>query len=220
MNVLKHGTAGLNIDACRIGTDDNLQREAMGIESIQRKNAEQGYSPKNYLEGSNKIISGGTQGRFPANVILDEEAGRLIDEQSGELTSGDLTGQKVGFREGNLYGDSKLVPRYFKGDKGGASRFFYCAKSSKSERNLGGIKNIHPTVKSLKLMQYLVRLVTPPKGTVLDPFIGSGTTAMACKKEGFNYIGIEQDADYCKIAEARIKAIPNQTKLDDLNQEE
>jgi len=218
LNVLKHGTAGLNIDACRIGTDDNLQREAMGIESIQRKNAEQGYSPKNYLEGSNKIISGGTQGRFPANVILDEEAGRLIDEQSGNV-GGDSRTSKPTYNKG-FWGnaDSKESNSLYN-DKGGASRFFYCAKSSKSERNLGGIKNIHPTVKSLKLMQYLVRLVTPPKGIVLDPFIGSGTTAMACKKEGFNYIGIEQDADYCKIAEARIKAIPNQTKLDDLNQE-
>jgi len=218
LNVLKHGTAGLNIDACRIGTDDNLQREAMGIESIQRKNAEQGYSPKNYLEGSNKIISGGTQGRFPANVILDEEAGRLIDEQSGNV-GGDSRTSKPTYNKG-FWGnaDSKESNSLYN-DKGGASRFFYCAKSSKSERNLGGIKNIHPTVKSLKLMQYLVRLVTPPKGTVLDPFIGSGTTAMAAKKEGFNYIGIEQDADYCKIAEARIKAIPNQTKLNDLNQE-
>lgn len=128
------------------------------------------------------------------------------------------------------------------GDTGGASRFFYCAKASKSERNRGldgfeekalafsnqakaelkrgnlefsdevrqhnkinFVKNIHPTVKPVKLMQYLVRLVTPPNGKVLDPFNGSGTTGIACKLEGFEYVGIEMDAEYCKIAQARIE---------------
>ena len=81
-------------------------------------------------------------------------------------------------------------------------------------------KNHHPTVKPLKLMQYLVRLVTPPNGVCLDPFCGSGTTLMACVKEGFNYIGIEREAEYVKIAEARVewikkqkKEIPEQTNL-------
>ena len=65
--------------------------------------------------------------------------------------------------------------------------------------------NFHPTVKPVKLMQYLVRLITPPNGKVLDPFCGSGTTGIACKLEGFEFIGIEQDSEYCKIAEARIQ---------------
>ena len=90
---------------------------------------------------------------------------------------------------------------------GGASRFFYCAKASKSERNKGleGFNNGHPTIKPIKLMQYLVKMVTPPKGKVLDPFCGSGTTGIACKIEGFDFVGIEQDAEYFKIAKARIK---------------
>jgi DNA modification methylase len=67
------------------------------------------------------------------------------------------------------------------------------------------IKNFHPTVKPVKLMQYLVRLVTPPNGKVLDPFCGSGTTGIACKIEGFEFVGMEQDPEYTKIAEARIK---------------
>ena len=135
------------------------------------------------------------------------------------------------------------------GDKGGASRFFYCAKASKSERNLGceelptiqmdwsdrikngdgkfmgtetkskgepNIKNNHPTVKPVKLMQYLVRLVTKKGGICLDPFFGSGTTGIACIKEGMNYIGIEREKDYIKIAEARIKPFMEQTKLNDV----
>jgi site-specific DNA-methyltransferase (adenine-specific) len=119
------------------------------------------------------------------------------------------------------------------GDKGGASRFFYVAKASKAERNkgldefdtkqttggggtyneeagakYGSIKaegkNFHPTVKPIKLMQYLVKMITPPNGVVLDPFCGSGTTGVACKLDGFQFVGLEQDPEYAKIAEARI----------------
>lgn len=118
------------------------------------------------------------------------------------------------------------------GDSGSASRFFYCAKASKSERNKGleGFedqtttdgrkkdidnayqrgkterKNNHPTVKPVKLMQYLCRLITPKGGTVLDPYSGSGSTGIGAKLEGFDFIGIEREEEYCKIAEARIKA--------------
>jgi site-specific DNA-methyltransferase (adenine-specific) len=118
-------------------------------------------------------------------------------------------------------------------DKGGASRFFYVAKASKKERNKGleafeekiiegrdigqdernvaykprptPMANIHPTIKPVALMRYLVRMITPPNGIVLDPFNGSGTTGVACKVEGFKYVGIELDAEYCKISEARIE---------------
>jgi len=85
---------------------------------------------------------------------------------------------------------------------GSASRFFYCAKASKSEKGEG---NNHPTVKPIKLMRYLVRLITPKGGIVLDPFMGSGSTGIACKQEGFDFIGIEIDKEYLKIAKARIK---------------
>lgn len=99
---------------------------------------------------------------------------------------------------------SKIASCY--ADSGGASRFFYCAKASKSERNRGlSGQNIHPTIKPVKLMQYLVRLVTPPNGKVLDPFCGSGTTGIACKLEGFDFIGIEQEPEYVGIANSRIK---------------
>lgn len=97
-----------------------------------------------------------------------------------------------------------------KADKGGASRFFYCAKASKSERNRGmpdGQANTHPTVKPLDLMRYLVKLVTPPGGTVLDPFVGSGTTAIAAHLESCPVIGIDRDDDGTHLAIAAQRLI-------------
>lgn len=159
---------------------------------------------------------------------------RIMDEQSGILKSGKLIGEYNGFGNNGIYGKSGTSNRNYESDTGGASRFFYCAKASKSERNKGlegfeekesggksGTKdkslltgsgnernnmnlNFHPTVKPVKLMQYLVRLITPPNGKVLDPFCGSGTTGIACKLEGFEFVGMEQDPEYIKIAESRI----------------
>jgi site-specific DNA-methyltransferase (adenine-specific) len=135
--------------------------------------------------------------------------------------------------EPNIKEDTDTV-RGHDDNGGSAARFFYCAKASKSERNKGceeleakmpthGVgnergglqvsnsklpnQNNHPTVKPTKLMQYLVKLVTPKGGTVLDPFMGSGSTGKACKLEGFDFIGIEMDADYIEIAKARIEAV-------------
>jgi site-specific DNA-methyltransferase (adenine-specific) len=159
---------------------------------------------------------------------------RILDEQSGILKSGKLIGEYNGFGNNGIYGKSGLSNRNYESDSGGASRFFYVAKASKSERNkglegfdtkqtIGGGgtyneeagakygsikaegKNFHPTVKPIKLMQYLVKMITPPNGIVLDPFCGSGTTGIACKLEGFEFVGMEQDPEYCKIAEGRIK---------------
>lgn len=145
------------------------------------------------------------QGRFPANVLFDESAAAILDEQSGVLKSGKV--KPEGFKgdyKANVYGkfaNNCIDPSTVYGDSGGASRFFYCSKASKRER---GEDNVHPTVKPLKLMEYLVTLVTPPNGTVLDPFAGSGTTGIAAKNKGFDFIGIEQDAHYCEIARGRI----------------
>jgi len=95
--------------------------------------------------------------------------------------------------------------------------FYYCAKASKSERNKGleELKCIHPTVKPIKLMEYLIKMVTPKGGIVLDPFMGSGTTGCACVKNNYKFIGIEMTEEYIPIAEARIKAhVPTQQKLE------
>jgi len=231
INVLKHGVGGINIDGCRVETDDKTQRENNGVECGNRK--------PEYYKSRKKELFGSKIGRFPANVIHDgsEEVVKLFPstEAGGSLS-------KPYEAKGNIYGDLN-VKAPFEGydDSGSAARFFYTAKASQSERNFGlygfekkqttggggGIgnylndvnsasgkygsekapsKNIHPTVKPIDLMRYLVRLVTPKNGICLDPFMGSGTTAVACKAEKFNYIGCELDEQYVKIAEARIKA--------------
>jgi site-specific DNA-methyltransferase (adenine-specific) len=92
------------------------------------------------------------------------------------------------------------------GDTGGASRFFYCSKASTAERNagLGDEQNTHPTVKPIALMRWLVKLVTPPDETVLDPFAGSGSTGCACIGEGRSFVGLERDAESVRIARLRM----------------
>lgn len=124
------------------------------------------------------VVVGIQSGRWPANLIHDG---------SPEVTEG--------------------FPQTGGGDSGSASRFFYCAKASKSDRDEGleARDNNHPTVKPTALMAYLVRLVTPPGGTVLDPFLGSGSTGKACMREGFHFIGVELTPEYIPIATARIQ---------------
>lgn len=138
-----------------------------------------------------------------------------LDTQTGTLTSGKPTKRaKSGAdKQGNTsaaYGAESRPAGSDMGDSGGASRFFYCAKTSRSERNKGlpeGMTNNHPTVKPVELMRYLVRLVTPPGGVVLDPYMGSGTTGVACVAEGFSFRGIENDTEhgYVEISQHRMR---------------
>lgn len=156
-----------------------------------------------HVDGCRIPAATGERGRFPANVILDEEAAQMLDEQSGVLKSGKPSGlRRAGRRVFGGYRTGTSVSGF--GDSGGASRFFYCAKASPSERGEG---NDHPTVKPIRLMEYLCRLTrTPSGGTVLDPFLGSGTTAIACLKTGRPCIGIEKGPHYFRIAERRVAA--------------
>jgi site-specific DNA-methyltransferase (adenine-specific) len=166
-NILEWGIGGINIDGCRIETvteNDPNHRKPTNIQHGSYDNTKNVYG--NSFNGR-PIENLNPQGRFPANIILDEEAGRILDEQI----------------------------------EGGASRFFYCPKTSKSDRSEG---NNHPTVKPTDLMAYLIRLVTPKGGIVLDPFMGSGSTGKAAVREGMNFIGIERETEYFEIAEARI----------------
>ena len=170
--------------------------------------------------------------------IMDEQSGTL--NQQGVCKSDNKSGWQNNFVGG---GGVNAVERKLYLDKGGASRFFYVAKASKKERNKGlegfeekviegrdegqdernvaykprptPMANIHPTIKPVALMRYLVRMITPPNGIVLDPFNGSGTTGVACKVEGFNYVGIELDAEYCKISEARIEGWKEEIEMPD-----
>lgn len=141
-------------------------------------------------------------GRWPANVVLDEQAAALLDAEVGERASNSgkpFRRADVGYHGGC---EPTEAPGYY-GDSGGVSRFFYTAKAGADERE--GSK--HPTVKPLALMRWLVRLVTPPGGVVLDPFAGSGTTLRAAREEGFRATGIEREAEYLADAAHRLRQL-------------
>ena len=195
-NVMRWGTGGLNIDDSRIGYQSVKDKEKCGFHG---RNVDSDIYGK---YGTMPPKSNVNTGRFPSNVLLDESAAAILDEQSGECKAGSSNGNaRVGEPSNGSIPPirrGRLIPRH---DSGGASRFFYCSKASKRERGEG---NDHATVKPVKLMEYLVTLVTPPNGTVLDPFAGSGTTGIAAKNKGFNFVGIEQDEHYCDIARGRI----------------
>ena len=201
-NVLRWGTGGINIDDCRIETEDNLNGGSYGNTTRSEDTFFKGKKPAGAGEFTQPI------GRFPANVILDEEAGQILDKQSGlskSTMSRGGTEKKKGVFEGQKGSlNLKVCTPHIHSDSGGASRFFYCAKTSKSERGEG---NNHPTVKPLKLIEYLCILITPPNGIVLDSFMGSGTTAIACINTKRNFIGFETDFTYFNMANERIKKI-------------
>jgi site-specific DNA-methyltransferase (adenine-specific) len=233
-NVLRWGTGGINIDDSRIGTDGGTKRSHQG-EYPKNENGTEDRS--NWARtGHDKIEL--NEGRWPANIIFDEEAGQVLDQQSGDIKSTKFVGK--GFSSDNSNKGWKRKSHTQTGergynDKGGASRFYYCPKASKKDRDEGldgfeekpsymvengsktsGLngevyerttisKNNHPTVKPTALMEYLIKLITPVNGIVMDPFMGSGSTGKAAVRNGFDFIGIEMDEEYIKIAEARIK---------------
>jgi site-specific DNA-methyltransferase (adenine-specific) len=225
-NVLKHGTGGINIDGSRI---EMKQGDKMDIRRYNEyhdtfSSYEEGESPKGKEYIVNEPHEGG---RFPANIIFDEEAGQLLDEQSGERGNGWKKNYGKEDYNGLQYSSSTQQCIFGGGyngkntysDKGGASRFFYCPKAAKKDRGEGiELINNHPTVKPTDLMRYLINLITPPNGTILDPFMGSGSTGKAAVRCGLNFIGIEKEQEYMDIASARIeheKNKPIQTKLFD-----
>ena len=191
-NVLKWGAGGLNIDGCRVGTGED--RAAGGLGDYTKA---QGHSFKPSPK-SGKQLSRPTGGRFPANLIHD--GSQEVLELFPETKTGSIKPHK---NEGSSFQASKEITGSHKGDQGSAARFFYCAKASKKDRDEG---NNHPTVKPTALMQYLCRLITPAGGTVLDPYMGSGSTGKAAMKEGFGFVGCELDPEYYEIASARINA--------------
>ena len=209
-NVLAHGVGGLNIDACRVPTTDRW--EASGVQSAP------GSSLQGSADGSLNVSVSSTHeaGRFPANVLLDEHAAKEMDKQSGVLKDrGNKGPSKSTYTGGGATSFGAGANSPFSHDAGGgASRFFpvfkYQAKAPKKERPViereDGTKIQHATVKPLALMEWLVSLIVPPGGVVLDPFAGSGTTLQAALNKGFQPIGIEQDADYIKLIEKRLEA--------------
>lgn len=224
-NVLTFGTGGLNIDGSRVGSDERTF-DSKGIRSGSGNFIGDDWKPEN-----NPTT---VEGRWPANVIHDgsDEVVELFPEAKGKVGMKILS--DFTFSVGDKVDGAKFASQAGLGDSGSAARFFYCAKASKRDRNegldgfeakrdhdgradggVGGDNprnrtnneklNHHPTVKPTTLMQYLVRLVTPPNGIVLDPFLGSGSTGKAAMCEGFNFIGIELTPEYLPIAKARIE---------------
>lgn len=239
-NVLNYGVGGLNIDGARVGSEGGTKASEFFPET------ETVTAYGNGLNGNKKPIPLDA-GRWPANFIHDgsDDVVALFPEAGKS---------KRGFTPANSEnaGSTTFIANQWKtgahfGDSGSAARFFYCAKTSKRDRNegldgfeakrdhdgraegkVGGDNprnrtnaeklNHHPTVKPTSLMQYLVRMVTPPGGTVLDPFMGSGSTGKACVYEGFNFIGIDQSAEYVEIARARIDfALANKEEMLDVD---
>ena len=234
-NVLKWGTGGINIDGCRIEGNDAKypdtnpdfkdvgakSKEAIGIdklsfgqtENVKRKRANR--NPRTDESVFNKSTTGfksetqefadaDPRGRFPANIIHD--GSDVVQDIFPNTKTTYVSKHHANNRTTeSAVGDLGHPGNQGFDDEGSASRYFYCPKTSKSERHNSAIKNTHPTVKPVELMKYLCRLVTPKGGTVLDPFMGSGSTGMAAKDEGFDFIGIEKEREYYEIAEARIK---------------
>lgn len=196
-NVLKHGTGALNIEATRIAVSEG--RPAGVLDPKDTNNNTFKGRIDGSLAGGSKAVEVKTQGRWPANVILDKKAGRALDAQTGNRPGAPHSAKgkgKNGPSKNVNVGGGEINCTY--GDSGGASRFFYSAKASKSEKNAGlkdGLLNKHPTVKPISLMSYLCKLVTPENGIVLDPFAGSGSTGCGAVQEGFRYIGIDLNDD-------------------------
>ena len=197
-NVLKHGVGGLNIGACRVETDETVggrgdKKDTHGANCYSVYKGD-GYEPRRH-----------TQGRYPANLIHDgsEEATGGMPWTKSSKTNGTDNRANNG---NSMFIDGEHNSFNSHNDQGSASRYFYCAKASKTDRDEGvNGMNPHPTIKPTALMQYVTKLITPLNGTVLDPFMGSGSTGKACMLEDFNFTGIELSSEYLAIAEARIK---------------
>ena len=210
-NVLEHGTGALNIDGTRVGT-----RMVGGPNHLN----------KVYGRGMGGGDTEECGGRWPANLIHDGSA-EVVEHFPAETGESPTRPIRRGFRGDNIYGSQPnaegTVGRGF-GDSGSAARFFYCAKadgddrdsgvagvagglSGRADGSLGSVtmrRNVHPTVKPVDLMCYLCRLVVPPGGVVLDPFMGSGSTGKAAGREGFRFLGFERERQYCEIAVQRL----------------
>ncbi len=194
-NVLTHGTGALNIDGSRIAGNRVVTSNGSRNEIYGDLTANAGQTWESH-----------TAGRWPANVILDESQAAELDRQSGDV-KGMSSQNSNGHVSQGMFGSVGNIPaghREGHNDTGGASRFFYVAKANKSERpNID--ETAHPTVKPLTLMRYLCKLVTPPGGTILEPFAGSGTTVQAALMEGFNVIAIEMTDEYLPLIVERIE---------------
>lgn len=231
-NFRNHGTGALNIDACRIESgQDHADKCASVIGLSSNRNG------VDYGEwAGEREDSFSPLGRWPANVVLDEEAAAILDAQAGDHPGMSGGGIHRADYQGGMFGTIDCATNA-RGDSGGPSRFFYTAKASRSERDAGlddfaprtageatartddtdglaspragagrtgGARNVHPTVKPVDLMRWLVRLVGRPNALILDPFTGSGSTGVAAMLEGMRFVGFELEPLHVDFARARI----------------
>lgn len=250
-NVMAHGVGGLNVDACRIPVTP-ADAGDVGRVITRHVRPEDGWGFNGERADRTEVVK--DTGRWPPNVAMDPVAAQDLDAQVGFLHS---AGNKVlrddmpePYRDAtgtvNYTGRAGTAPSVIHDAGGGPSRYFYCPKASRAEREAGleefakrnGVnygqakkngsgglvngtgrptptRNAHPTVKPVELMRWLVRLITPPGGLVLDPFCGSGTTGVACVLEGFRFLGVEREEEYATIARARIARARLQPSLFD-----
>ena len=210
-SVLENGTGALNIDACRIGTDDDLSAASSGgFASGLHQNQNKSNPRENTKSG---FETPDREGRYPANVVFDETAADALDEEVGVLETGALSDGHDGgglYKENDGSFSGEHNHRDYEADSGGPSRYFYTSKASRSERTEGGtIENNHPTVKPIDLMEWLIKLVTREGQIVLDPFAGSGTTCMAAKGLGREFVGIERQEKWADVARVRCGLTPD-----------
>jgi len=236
-NVIKYSTGGINIDGCRIGYNEpikimkaqegrfpaNIIFECICDEVIKGEKGEK--TPANYErtfsdDNPSYVVNSVKSGEHyndKSDIHTNPDCPcNILDEQSGESKSSKSSKKYINELYDDIsvnVGGGQRNPESTYDDKGGASRFFYIAKVSKTERNLGLDKNNHPTIKPINLMTYLCRLITPKGGVVLDPFMGSGSSGISALLEGFKFIGMEMDEDYFKIAQARINNFEQYRKL-------
>jgi len=233
-NCLKWGTGGINIDGCRVSIDEKADASQLRTMNRSFKEEKNGWGMNQNSSDTPQVVN--PQGRFPANLIHDgsDEVVELFpNSKSSDAIRKNNNSKTTGI---NTFGKYQDIETNGYNDSGSASRFFYCAKASKSERNKGceeledknkvfngqsdnsskemkGIeqkfttqpsKNNHPTVKPIALMEYLVKLVSREGAVVLDPFMGSGSTGIACKNLNRYFIGVEREEEYVKIAKKRL----------------
>jgi DNA modification methylase len=212
-NISSFGTGALNLASTRIPLREKLHHYTPSKSGLGKNGI---YGASSRVQGANSPTRYDNRGRWPANLIHDGSQ-QVMNLFPKTKPGGNLTGIEPSSRSKNVYGPSKRKSWNSHGDNGSAGRFFYCAKASRQDRDEGLEdllhRNEHPTVKPTALMQYLCRLVTPPGGVVLDPFMGSGSTGKAAVNEGFRFIGIEREPEYFEIACARIADTYRQMNL-------
>lgn len=199
-NVLAHGTGAINVDGCRV---PHVTIQGGSLAQNTHLRAQVNKSGGHIFSMGDDAYQADTLGRWPANLIhdgSDEVVAAFPEGRSSGVYSPKDSGRDRGKSVTRF--SERGTPNSMYSDSGSAARFFYCAKASKADRSAD---NVHPTVKPTELMRYLVRLVTPPGGIVLDPFTGSGSTGKAAMLEGFRFVGCELSEEYAGIAKARIE---------------